>query len=333
MDKAIDITKSAVEDGHCVVIGLQSTGEARAKGAAKSSGINLDKNKNGEFDDFVSAPNEDLKRIIMQMFPLPPKPKGVQAPEFLSVLKAEDLDSGDTSDEEDDSGSNGNYASSTSNGKKRKQSTKITSSKKSRRSSSTATTAPNTDSDDDSAGSDFTIELSGGEESDDDSILGDVSDNKGSKKTKSNSNFKRKSRRKTNSIPWNEIPLEPDSFNSILDQADHDRMVRYRKAAEIVHNWLEMVAKLDLPPNPLDRLLNELGGPDEVAELTGRKTRQVKFYCPMQDKEIVIYEKRRGDGPVDQLNIEEKNQFQNGMKKVSKDCYCQEDKIHLLCTA
>ena len=62
VDKAIEITKKAVnEDGHCVVIGLQSTGEARAKGAAASSGINAD--KGGAFDGFVSAPNEDLKRI------------------------------------------------------------------------------------------------------------------------------------------------------------------------------------------------------------------------------------------------------------------------------
>ena len=63
MDKAIEIALKAVnEDGHCCVIGLQSTGEARAKGAAKSSGINID-NGSGAFDEFVSAPNEDLKRI------------------------------------------------------------------------------------------------------------------------------------------------------------------------------------------------------------------------------------------------------------------------------
>ena len=63
VDKAIEIAKKAVnEDGHCCVIGLQSTGEARSKGAAKSSGINLDK-ASGALDDFVSAPNEDLKRI------------------------------------------------------------------------------------------------------------------------------------------------------------------------------------------------------------------------------------------------------------------------------
>ena len=132
VDKAIELAKKAVnEDGHCCVIGLQvrmwlcilpaahpfvvlacfrlltlishlpsslqSTGEARSKGAAKSSGINLD--KGSALDEFVSAPNEDLKRVIMTIFPLPPKPKGVIAPEFLNVLKNEDLRSGYTTDD------------------------------------------------------------------------------------------------------------------------------------------------------------------------------------------------------------------------------------------
>ena len=47
------------EDGHCYVIGLQSTGEAHSKGAEESSGINAD--NGGALDEFVSAPNEDLK--------------------------------------------------------------------------------------------------------------------------------------------------------------------------------------------------------------------------------------------------------------------------------
>lgn len=74
VDKAIEIANKAVnEDGHCCVIGLQSTGEARAKGAAKASGVNAD--KAGAFDDFVSAPNEDLKRIselVSRQSPLVP---------------------------------------------------------------------------------------------------------------------------------------------------------------------------------------------------------------------------------------------------------------------
>jgi hypothetical protein len=73
----------------CVVIGLQTTGEARSDGAAKLAG--LDKNTGGEFgDEFVSAPNKDLKRIIMQLFPLPPKPKGIIAPGFLNPHSGED---------------------------------------------------------------------------------------------------------------------------------------------------------------------------------------------------------------------------------------------------
>ena len=74
---------------------------------------------------------------------------------------------------------------------------------------------------------------------------------------------------------------------------------------------------LHLPANPLDRLLNELGGPDEVAELTGRKTRQVTIYDALKDKTKVIYEKRKGDGPMAQINIEEKNHFQSGSKKIA----------------
>ena len=47
------------------------------------------------------------------------------------------------------------------------------------------------------------------------------------------------------------------------------------------------------------------------------KTRQVTVYDAMQDKTKVIYEKRKGDGPMDQINIEEKNHFQSGTKKIA----------------
>lgn len=52
VDKAIDMAKKALDDGHCCVIGLQSTGEARSKGAAKAAGYN---ENGGTFDDFVSG--------------------------------------------------------------------------------------------------------------------------------------------------------------------------------------------------------------------------------------------------------------------------------------
>ena len=49
--------------------------------------------------------------------------------------------------------------------------------------------------------------------------------------------------------------------------------------------------------------MNDLGGPDEVAELTGRKVRQVKVYDAIKDQEVVILEKRKGDGPMVSLLI------------------------------
>ena len=153
--------------------------------------------------------------------------------------------------------------------------------------------------------------MSGDEDSDDDgSVFGGSEDEGEDNKNKSSKKAPRKASRKKNSIPWNEIPLEASGLESTVDKADHERMVNYRKAAEEVQRWLNHVDKLNLPPNPLDKLLNELGGPDEVAELTGRKVRQVKVYDAIKDQEVVILEKRKGDGPMDQINIEEKNHFQ-----------------------
>lgn len=339
VDKAIEIAKKAVhEDGHCCVIGLQSTGEARSKGAASASGINAD--KGGAFDEFVSAPNEDLKRIIMQMFPLPPKPKGVIAPEFLNVLRTDDLKDDNTTTSESEGASREQTASgrpsrrarrkavsyseldvdddgnSASNGRKRKQPAKEAAkkggkSKKKQRSSTSTTSLTDLDEE-----SDFTVELSDDDDessfrdSDDDTV--DCDEDGGVQYGSSKS-----SSRKDNSIPWNEIPLEQDGLFSIVDRADHDRLVRYRKSAEQVKKWLDTVDTLLLPPNPLDRLLNELGGPHEVAELTGRKMRQVEIYDAMTDKKKVVYEKRTGEGPMDQINIEEKNHFQSGSKKIA----------------
>ena len=126
-----------------------------------------------------------------------------------------------------------------------------------------------------------------------------------------------KKTKRVEKIRWNEIPLEPTALASFADRVEQERRVQYRQHAEKVKGWIDTVDNLELPSNPLDRLLNELGGPEEVAELTGRKTRQVQVYDAMKDKMKVVFERRKGDGPMDQVNIEEKNNFQSGVKKVS----------------
>lgn len=65
------------------------------------------------------------------------------------------------------------------------------------------------------------------------------------------------------------------------------------------------------------RLLNELGGPDKVAELTGRKIRQVQRFDVSKGRMTVSYEKRVGVGSFDKINVEERNNFQSGKKLVA----------------
>lgn len=70
VDLAIETVQAALKDGHCCVIGLQSTGESRAKDAAKQAGMKSDEDE-VLLEDFISAPQEGMLRILMNLFPLP----------------------------------------------------------------------------------------------------------------------------------------------------------------------------------------------------------------------------------------------------------------------
>jgi hypothetical protein len=64
-----------------------------------------------------------------------------------------------------------------------------------------------------------------------------------------------------------------------------------------------------LPPNTLDQLIDELGGPDNVAEMTGRKGRVV------QNHEGIQYESRsESDVNLENINLAEKQRFMDGEK-------------------
>ncbi|XP_016962791.1 protein strawberry notch isoform X2 [Drosophila biarmipes] len=68
-----------------------------------------------------------------------------------------------------------------------------------------------------------------------------------------------------------------------------------------------------LPPNTLDQLIDELGGPDNVAEMTGRRGRVVQT-----DDGNIQYESRtESDVPLETLNITEKQRFMDGQKDVA----------------
>jgi hypothetical protein len=88
-----------------------------------------------------------------------------------------------------------------------------------------------------------------------------------------------------------------------------------RDFVEAIQTLYRRARELHLPGNPLDRLIDELGGVDEVAEMTGRKHRLVR-----SKKTGKIKLCRRGAGTgvsMDMQNIYEKEEFMEGRKRVA----------------
>ena len=77
----VKVTQRALAQHKCVVIGLQSTGEASTKQViedkeSKDGGSSSGGDK--ELDDFISAPAIVLERLIIKTFPMLPKPRSLR---------------------------------------------------------------------------------------------------------------------------------------------------------------------------------------------------------------------------------------------------------------
>lgn len=85
-------------------------------------------------------------------------------------------------------------------------------------------------------------------------------------------------------------------------------------SAELKAAMQERIAALDLPPNFLDELIDKLGGPSQVAEMTGRKARVVR-----DERGRGVYQLRAkpDSNEMDSLNIKEKQAFMDGRKLVA----------------
>ncbi len=87
------------------------------------------------------------------------------------------------------------------------------------------------------------------------------------------------------------------------------------RACSLKEELLYKIEKLGdkLPPNTLDQLIDELGGPENVAEMTGRKGRVIQT-----DNGQIQYESRsEQDVPLETLNLTEKQRFMDGEKDVA----------------
>ncbi|XP_067368183.1 si:ch73-63e15.2 isoform X2 [Channa argus] len=109
------------------------------------------------------------------------------------------------------------------------------------------------------------------------------------------------------------------SPDSLLDNDDvifvNHTSIQTARIEEMKQSLLNKISELgkELPLNTLDELIDKFGGPDKVAEMTGRKGRVVR-----RPDGIVRYESRAEQGlTIDHINIKEKDRFMGGEKLVA----------------
>ncbi|NXG24878.1 SBNO1 protein, partial [Grallaria varia] len=324
--RVVQLAREEIKNGKCVVIGLQSTGEARTLEALEEGG--------GELNDFVSTAKGVFQSLIEKHFPAPDRKK-------LFSLLGIDLTAQSNNNSPRDS------PCKESKIKKRKGEEISREAKKARKSgglagsSSDESESESDASDNEESDNESSKFLSSGDDDDfnpfrDESSEDDEDDpwliRKEHKKVKE--------KKKKKSIDPDSIQSallasglgskRPSCFTSTVGSTtsstntsansntnssfvtSQDAVERAQQMKKELLDKLEKLAE-DLPPNTLDELIDELGGPENVAEMTGRKGRVVS-----NDDGSISYESRSElDVPVEILNITEKQRFMDGDKNIA----------------
>ncbi|XP_056373366.1 protein strawberry notch homolog 2 isoform X3 [Hyla sarda] len=102
-----------------------------------------------------------------------------------------------------------------------------------------------------------------------------------------------------------------------VEHTFNGHIVPDRGPEQVEQMKMDLLAKVEelgkvLPLNTLDVLIDQLGGPDSVAEMTGRKGRVVRRH------DSVAFESRAEQNlSIDNVNLREKERFMNGTKLVA----------------
>ncbi|XP_046831906.1 protein strawberry notch isoform X1 [Vespa crabro] len=325
---AVAVAREAVKCGKCVVIGLQSTGEART--------LEQLERDDGELSDFVSTAKGVLQTLVEKHFPAPDRNRihrllGLDLPK-MNKSEGEDIIDG---------------AGGSAGGSKRKPVRQAAqrASKKVRAWSSEEEITDEEKNGDHSSGSEF--KLSGTESEDDhrtdeeSNISSDFnpfysdSDSdvdpwdrrkkKGGKKQKKPAKKRLSTQDKIQSMLAHKTSNNRNKRNGDSavsgnhGNASSNNQGPPRDAIERACSMKEeLLAQIEtlgerLPPNTLDQLIDELGGPENVAEMTGRKGRVVQT----EDGAIQYESRSEVDVPLETLNLTEKQRFMDGEKTVA----------------
>uniref|UniRef100_A0A8C7QI12 Protein strawberry notch homolog 1 n=1 Tax=Oncorhynchus mykiss TaxID=8022 RepID=A0A8C7QI12_ONCMY len=316
--RVVQLAREEVKNGKCVVIGLQSTGEARTLEALEEGG--------GELNDFVSTAKGVLQSLVEKHFPAPDREKlfsllGIDLPVMKIPFPSE--------------------AAAEQKGKKRKGANIKKAEKRNRKSGglsgNSSDDSKSEESHKDDAESDDSFKSVSSGEDDEDDFNPFKDDSSEDEEDDPWLSGKRKGVKKCKKKKKKKKSIDPDSIHSAL-LASGLGAIRpafttpavkisstprgvgllqdaVEDAQQMKRDLLDQLDKLaqDLPPNTLDELIDELGGPDNVAEMTGRKGRVVS-----NDDGSISYESRSElDVPVEILNLTEKQRFMDGEKNIA----------------
>ncbi|KAM3213142.1 hypothetical protein ACQJBY_065881 [Aegilops geniculata] len=279
----VRLVKEALAEERCVVVGLQSTGEARTEEAITKYGV--------EMEDFISGPRELLLKLVEDNYPLPPKPDcSQQGEEKVTEVQRKRHYGPDVS----------------LKGRVRKL-------------------AKMEDSDDEMdphSPLESDHELTDSEEELHMCQICNTEEEKSLLLHCSNC--------ATSVHPGCPIPpwtgtLADDwlcyACKEIIEGYFKERDAymaelskRYDSAVDRKSKILEIIRALDLPNNPLDDIIDQLGGPDNVAEITGRRGMLIRA----SDGKGVVYQARNTkEIALDMINMHEKQLFMDGEKFIA----------------
>ncbi|KYB27027.1 protein strawberry notch isoform X3 [Tribolium castaneum] len=305
---AVAVAHEAIKCGKCVVIGLQSTGEART--------LEQLERDDGELTDFVSTAKGVFQTLVEKHFPAPDRNR------IQRLLGLDPPISGSKK------ATNGNDEGSSS-GKRKMRQAAVRAVKRNKWSTSDSDNDSTKSSDSEYHMSNVESEVS--EEHSDSNASSDFnpfnsdsdSDNDPWSRNKKKGKKQKKSPKKR--------PSTQDKLSMLLTQKTNKAKVNggmsndtkpaappmdaIERACQMKEEILYKIERLGerLPPNTLDQLIDELGGPENVAEMTGRKGRVVQT----EDGGIQYESRSEVDVPLETLNLTEKQRFMDGEKDVA----------------
>ncbi|XP_010472790.1 PREDICTED: protein strawberry notch [Camelina sativa] len=280
----VRLAKKALSANKCVVIGLQSTGEARTEEAVTKYGL--------ELDDFVSGPRELLLKFVEENYPLPEQPEPLSEDDSVKELQRK------------------RHSASPGvsiRGRVRKM----------------AKWKP--DSDDESDLESEADSADDSNDSDDEFQICQICSGEDERKKLLHCSECDKLFHPDCVVPpVTDLPSEAWICYSCKEKTEEyiqarrlyiaELQKRYEAALERKLKIIEIIRALNLPNNPLDDIVDQLGGPDKVAEITGRRGMLVRA---SNGKGVTYQARNTKDITMEMVNMNEKQLFMDGKKFVA----------------